>query len=60
MDDPSTDENLVVNKTKGWILKRAFQENKAHQIFQKPNTSFFRIRTEYKEIRSFFAKFDVL
>ena len=31
---------FVGNKTKGLILKRVFQENKAHQIFPKTNISY--------------------
>ena len=38
---------IVGNKSKGWIPKRMFQENKARQIFRKANISYplIRIRT---------------
>ena len=35
----------VGNKTKGWISKRVFQENKARPIFRKTNISYPVIRT---------------
>ena len=37
--------NKAKNKAKGWISKQVFQENKAHQIFQKTNISYPLIRT---------------
>ena len=47
---------IVGNKVKGRISKRVFQENKAHQIFEKQ--TFFtplyaRVRTLYVYIRIF-------
>ena len=36
--------HTVVNKAKGWILKRVFQENKTHQIFRKTNISYVCVR----------------
>ena len=38
---------IVGSKSKGWIPKRMFQENKARQIFRKANISYplIRIRT---------------
>ena len=38
-------DEIVGNKTKGWISKRLFQENKARQIFRKINISYPLIRT---------------
>ena len=38
-------DEIVGNKTKGRILKRLFQENKARQIFRKINISYPLIRT---------------
>ena len=37
--------NNVVNKAKGRISKRVFQENKARQIFRKTKISYPLIRT---------------
>ena len=36
---------LVGNKAKGRISERVFQENKAHQTFQKTNISYTLIRS---------------
>ena len=41
-------ENIVGNKAKGRILKRVFQENKAHQTFRKINISYPLIYTRTK------------
>ena len=41
-------DEIVGNKTKGRILKRLFQENKARQIFRKINISYPMIRTKTK------------
>ena len=38
-------QSFVGNKAKGRISKLVFQENKAHQIFQKTNISYPLIRT---------------
>ena len=44
---------FVGNKAKGRISKRVFQENKAHQIFQKTNISYSLIRTRaYQGVRN--------
>ena len=43
--DISANPEIVGNKAKGRISKRVFQENKAHQIFQKTNISYPLIRT---------------
>ena len=38
-------DKIVVNKEKGWISKRVFQENKSSQIFRKTNFSYPLKRT---------------
>ena len=54
-----------LNKAKGQISKRMFQENKARQIFRKTNISYPLIRTHtcaYQGVRNvlFFGKLGVL
>ena len=39
---------IVVDKAKGQISKRVFQENKARQIFRKTNISYPLIRTRMR------------
>ena len=56
---------IASNKAKGRISKQVFQENKAHQIFQKMNISYPVICTHmcaYQGVRNvhLFRKFDVL
>ena len=55
---------FVGNKAKGRISKPLFQENKAHQVFQKTNISYPLIRTHVYvsggKKCSFFGKFGVL
>ena len=50
------------NKAKGRISKRAFQENKAPQIFQKTNISYplIRTRTYLLHVSPFCLIIDVL
>ena len=51
----SISAHIVGNKAKGQISKRVFQENKASQIFQKTNISYFLIRTRtcaYQGVRN--------
>ena len=46
---------FVGNKTKGWISKRVFQENKARQILRKTMISYPLIRTHtcaYQRVRN--------
>ena len=47
-------QEIVGNKTKGWISKRVFQENKARQIFCKTNISYPLIRTRTFLVSEFF------
>ena len=50
MDSRLVQGELVGNKAKGLISKRALQENKARQIFQKTNISYPLISSEYQVV----------
>ena len=52
--------HTVVNKAKGRISKRLFQENKARQILRKTNCSYPLTRTRTYVQCSFFRKFSLL